>query len=126
VRAGGSPDYADLMVRVDASGVGRSYLATEANFAFMKSLHAQNLIIPVVGDFAGPKALRAVGTYLTMRRTVVAGFYVSDVELGLESKWAAFCANVAAMPLDSTSVFIRNGSSGISLLPIAAQIQGCG
>jgi hypothetical protein len=125
VRATASPEYGDLMVRVDSSGVGRSYLATEANFAFVKSLHARNLIIPVVGDFAGPKALRAVGTYLTKRQTVVGAFYVSDVEL-TPARWNEFCANVAALPLDPTSVFIRNGPPDISLLPIAAQIKGCG
>ena len=47
------PTYADLMVATDAAGDARSYLASEESFAILKALQAQNLIVPVVGDFAG-------------------------------------------------------------------------
>src|SRR4030095_4705537 len=50
--------YASLMVSDDARGQYRSYLATEENFAFLKDLESRNLVIPVVGDFAGDKAIR--------------------------------------------------------------------
>jgi hypothetical protein len=41
-------------------------------------------------------------------------FYVSNVEMYLERNnvWPAFCANVATLPLDDTSVFIRPGNRG--------------
>jgi hypothetical protein len=42
-------------------------------------MHQKNLIVPVVGGFAGPKALRAVGQYLKDRDAVVSVF-ISNVE----------------------------------------------
>jgi hypothetical protein len=106
----------------------RTYLASEETFAFVKSLHARNLIVPVVGDFAGPKALRAVGAYLRDRGATVSAFYVSNVEMYLHRNgvWPAFCANVAAMPLDAASTFIRpgEGRSG-SFGAMAAETSGC-
>src|SRR5262249_46368288 len=63
---GGSPlpTYADLMKAVDADGAPHSYLNTEDSFRFLKNLESRNLVVPVVGDFAGPQAIRAVGGYL--------------------------------------------------------------
>ena len=107
-----SPTYADLMTATDQDGVNRSYLATEANFAFLKDLHARNLVVPVVGDFGGPKAIRSVAAWLKARRATVGAFYLSNVEQYLvqDGKWDAFCRNVAALPLTSASTFIRSSS----------------
>jgi hypothetical protein len=107
---GNFPTYAQLMTATDADGVARSYLASEEQFAILKDLHSRNLIVPVVGDFAGPKAIRAVGRYLKSRDTLVAAFYLSNVEqyLGREHRWDPFCANVASLPLDAKSTFIRS------------------
>ena len=55
---------ATLLSATDADGRQQSYLASEDSFLFVKSLEERNLIIPIVGDFAGPKAIRAVGEYL--------------------------------------------------------------
>jgi hypothetical protein len=103
--------YADLMMQTDASGQGLSYLATEDKFAFLKDLETRNLVVPVVGNFAGPKALRAVGTYLKEHGVTVTAFYVSNVEqyLRQDGIWPSFCANVQTLPLDESSVFIRPG-----------------
>jgi hypothetical protein len=111
------PTYWDLMAATDASGVERSYLASEKAFAILKDLESRNLVIPVVGDFGGPKALRWVGSYLRARHATVSAFYLSNVEQYLvqDGKWQAFCANVAAMPIDATSTFIRSSSGGGSL-----------
>ena len=51
-----------------------------AAFAVVKGLQEKNLIVPVVGDFAGPKAIRAVGDYVRAQRATVSAFYVSEVE----------------------------------------------
>ena len=104
------PTYADLMTATDASGQTRSYLANEENFRFMKDLEARNLLVPVVGNFAGPKAIRTVGQYLTEKGATVSAFYLSNVEqyLRMDGIWDAFCANVATLPLDQTSRFIRS------------------
>jgi hypothetical protein len=109
-RTGGFPTYADLMTATDASGTQRSFLASDEAFSYLKSLHAKNLIVPVVGDFAGEKALRGVGRYLRDKRTLVGAFYVSNVEqyLGRDGRWHVFCENVGALPLDESSSFIRS------------------
>jgi hypothetical protein len=109
-----SPSYADLMLSTDESGQPRSYLATEENFALLKSLESRNLLVPLVGNFAGPKAIRAVGSYLRERHAVVSAFYLSNVEqyLNMDSLWLTFCANVAALPVDGKSRFIRSVRTG--------------
>ena len=68
------PTYADLMTATDASGQTRSFLANEENFRFMKDLEARNLLVPLVGNFAGPKAIRDVGQYLTEKGATVSAF----------------------------------------------------
>jgi hypothetical protein len=107
-----SPTYEDLMTATDASGMERSYLSTEARFAVMKDLESKNLVVPVVGDFGGPKAIRAIGAYLRAHGATVSAFYLSNVEQYLvqDGKWTAFCRNVATLPLDGTSTFIRSSS----------------
>jgi hypothetical protein len=112
-RRGSGTSYAALMSATDReTGSERGYLASEDNFARIKTLQSKNLIVPVVGDFAGPKALRGVGAYLEDRGAIVTAFYVSNVEMYLQRNgvWRAFCANVAALPLDEASTFIRPGS----------------
>src|SRR5690349_12495801 len=49
--------YASLMMSGDGDGQYRSFLASEENFAFLKDLEARNLVIPIVGDFGGDKAI---------------------------------------------------------------------
>ena len=115
-RGGGrnSPTYADLMVLTDQSGTLRSYLASDENYAFMKQLEARNMLMPVVGNFAGPKALRAVASWLKEHNAVVSAFYLSNVEqyLNMDGIWNDFCANAATLPIDDTSQFIRSYRGG--------------
>jgi hypothetical protein len=108
------PTFGDLQTSHDGQGQARAFLATEEAFRAVKSLHERNLIVPVVGDFAGPKALRAIGAYLRERGAHVTTFYLSNVEQYLfgSGAWDAFARNVAAMPLDGTSTFIRSCFTG--------------
>jgi hypothetical protein len=80
----------------------------------VRNLQTRNLLVPVVGDFGGPKALRAVGKYAADRGMTVTAFYLSNVEqyLRQDGKYATFCASVAAMPLNTSSTFIRSTPSG--------------
>src|SRR5215470_5444133 len=93
---GNGVTYADLMTATDAQGILRSYLANEENFNVLKSLEMKNLIVPVVGNFAGPKAIRAVGKYIKEKDAVVSAFYLSNVEqyLRQDGIWDDFCRNV--------------------------------
>jgi hypothetical protein len=116
-RGGRGVSYAALMTQTDQQGEGLSYLATEDKFRLMKDLEARNLVVPVVGDFGGPKAIRAVGSYLKQRTATVTAFYLSNVEqyLRQDGKTTVFCRNVAMLPLDESSVFIRPSGAGIAV-----------
>jgi len=103
------PSYADLMMETDGQGVNRAYLATDENYQIVREMQRKNLIVPVVGDFAGRKALRAVGSYVRERGARVTTFYTSNVEQYLfqNNVWESYYENVATLPLDATSTFIR-------------------
>ena len=104
----------------DLAGRQHGYLATEANYRRVKDFQERNLIVPIVGDFAGPKALRGVGGYLRRQGLVVRAFYTSNVEQYLFRNGAAlaFYANVATLPTDNESVFIRSASRRSVIDPI--------
>jgi hypothetical protein len=111
---GGGPGYnrgfADMTgYSLDSSGQPQSFLSSEANFRFVKSLEDHNLLVPVSGDFAGPKAIRAIGAWLKEQGGTVSAFYLSNVEQYLfqDGKAQAFYDNVATLPVDAKSVFIR-------------------
>jgi hypothetical protein len=55
-----------------------------------------------------------VARYARDNGMTVDAFYLSNVEqyLRQDGKWEAFCANVAAMPLDDRSTFIRSVRGG--------------
>ena len=112
---GRMPSFAQLQIETDSAGLHRSYMANEANFRVLKQLESDNLIVPLVGDFAGPTAIRAVGTYLKDHRAGVTAFYLSNVEQYLFQQgddWRHFFDNVGELPLDSTSTFIRSVFDG--------------
>jgi len=105
--------YADLMMADDGARQERSYLANDENFTFLKNLETRNLLVPVVGDFGGPKAIREVGKYLKSNGAMVSTFYLSNVEnyLNTDGKTEAFLSNVATLPIDESSRFIRTGGN---------------
>ena len=107
-------NYQALMVADDGAGVSRSFLANDDNFMFMKDLETRNLLVPVVGNFGGPKAIRSVGKYVRDRGGLVSAFYLSNVEqyLNQQGLWYAFCGNFATLPLDESSTFIYSQSGG--------------
>jgi hypothetical protein len=104
------PSFAELQVATDGAGVARGYLASEENYRALRSLEQRNLIVPLVANFAGPKTLRAIGTWVSERGGRVTTFYASNVEQYLfqDGIWAAFAENLGALPTDSTSTFIRS------------------
>ena len=77
------------------------------------------MIIPLTGDFGGQKAIRAVGRYLKDYGAILTSFYLSNVEQYLfqgngnrNGGWTTFYDNVATLPLDASSTFIRSGGGG--------------
>jgi hypothetical protein len=124
-RIGNMPNYAELQMATDGEGQNHSYLASEETFRFVKNFEARNLVVPVVGDFAGPKALRGVGQYLGAHGAAVSAFYLSNVEQYLfqNGVWRSFYKNVATLPLDDSSVFIRSIGGAEVLDPIKIVVR---
>jgi hypothetical protein len=114
-RPGGMPSYGALMTETDSLGTQRSFLANDENYRVIKDMQERNVIIPFTGDFAGPKALRTFGKYVRDNKAVVQAIYVSNVEQYLwqdPNNPRLYYENVASLPTDSTTVFIRSASQG--------------
>jgi hypothetical protein len=116
-RAFSGVTYADLMSANDQqgqpvqTGKNRSFLASETNYQFIRDMESRNMIVPLVGDFAGPKTIRSVGAYAKEHGVTVSAFYLSNVEqyLFMDRVDAKFYENVESLPLDGASTFIRSG-----------------
>jgi hypothetical protein len=104
------PSYADLMLATDGMGHNLSYLATDESYRALREIEKKNLLVPLVGDFGGDKAIRRVGQYVREHGATVAVFYTSNVEQYLfqTDAWMRFYHNVATLPIDSGSTFIRS------------------
>jgi hypothetical protein len=117
---GRMPSYGEIMQSTDPEGVNLSYMGSEENFKSLQTLEKKNLIIPVVGDFAGPKAIRTVAKYLKEHDAYVTAFYLSNVEQYLFQQgddWSRFYHNVEMLPLDSSAAFIRSVFNGLAAAP---------
>lgn len=120
-----SPGYSGLMTMTDLNGKNWSFLASKENYDRVRALHQKNLIVPVVGDFAGPKALRSVGQYLKDHGAIVNAFYISNVEDYIQSVWSAYSGNIASLPMDNTSMFIRwSPGSSTTLQSMSTFVRG--
>jgi hypothetical protein len=122
----GRPTYEALMTATDQQGHTWSYLASESRYRTVRRMEQRNLVVPLTGDFAGTTALRRVGRYLNDRHLIVSVFYLSNVEYYLfrQGDWSRFYENVGALPLNSSSTFIRtvnaNQFNGITTMGFAS------
>jgi hypothetical protein len=124
-------NFLKLTSATDDAGVPRSFLGTDEQYQFLKSLQSRNLIVPIQADFGGPKALRAVGDFLRARSLTVSAFYISNVEQYLfnprmpaapggqeiNGGWKAFYDNMAELPADDITVVLR-----VPISPAAAAL----
>lgn len=103
------PTLREILGAKSPEGVEEGFLATEDAFRFLQTMEKEHRIIPLVGDFAGEKALPGLAAYLTKEGLVVSSYYVSNVEQYLlEPKpWEAWKRNVKALPKDEQSLYIR-------------------
>jgi hypothetical protein len=114
------PTYGYLQTLTNADSVQMAFLANEDLYRTVRDMHLHNLIVPVVGDFAGPKAIKSVGEYLKQHSMTVGAFYTSNVEQYLfqNAVDTRFYDNLASLPIDSGSTIIRSvppgGSANIS------------
>lgn len=111
----GTPTYADLMLARGPDGGYGNFLASENAYLFVRNLQRTNRVLPLVGDFAGDKALISVGNFLKEHGLTISAFYVSNVEQLLSAaSFASFVENMRSLPVDNRSVLIRAiyGNSG--------------
>lgn len=103
------PSMRELIVQTDLNGKQGNFLAVVDDYNFVRDMHRKNLIIPIVGDFGGAKALAAIGDYLRKAGLTVTAYYLSNVEQYLfdGSSFEAFAKNVKRLPLTDKSLFIR-------------------
>jgi hypothetical protein len=111
--ASGSPSLRELLAMKDLKGKQSSFLADARDYDYVRGMHRKNLIIPVVGDFSGKKALAAVGDYLRKRKLTVSVFYVSNVEIvlldwGSFEQFSDFVKNVKKLPTNERSLLLRS------------------
>lgn len=105
------PTFRQLMLASDRSARAASYLAEEEPFQFVRSMEARDRIVPVVGNVAGDKAIKAIGQYATDHHLTISAFYLSNVEqylLGRDGGFDEYARNIIALPRDTTSVIIRS------------------
>ncbi len=114
------PTYRELLRETDPTGRHGSFLASEESFQFVKGLEGRDLVIPVVGDLSGPKALASIGRLLRDRGEQLSGFYTSNVEFYLRRAGTIgrFAENLSRIPHDKRSVVIRSifGGGSISVV----------
>jgi len=116
------PSYQQLMTAEDFSGQSRSYLATEEGFRYVKDLHVRNMIVPVVGDFGGPSAVRRVGDYVREHDDAMQAFYASNVGAYLtKDQVSGFCGNLAALPAAPRALFIESNRRR----SLASKLRAC-
>ena len=108
------PSLKTLLLERDLTSKQATYLAREEDFQFLKALQGRNLVVPVVGNLAGPHALRETGKVATERGEKVSALYVSNVEFYLmrEGTFDSFAASVRMLPRDTRSVIIRSYFGG--------------
>lgn len=116
------PTYRELMTAKDMMGRSRSFLASEEEFTFVKDLHSRNTIVPVIGDFGGPTAIRRIGDYVRARGGVVRAFYASNVAVYLNKQQThTFCGNLASLPAAPRASFIESDN----LRSFASKLKAC-
>ncbi len=103
------PALRDLILERDLNGRMGNFLATREDYEYVRDMQERNRVIPVVGDFAGPKALSSIADYLRNNGYVVSVFYTSNVEqyLFLNGVFRAYVENVRRLPITEKSLFIR-------------------
>ena len=103
------PDYRALLMAEGPTGRQGNFLGSPADYRYVRELALSGRLIPVVGDFSGGHALRAVGDFLRERGETVSAFYVSNVEFYLlrAGGFRQYVDNVRSLPLTPNSLFIR-------------------
>lgn len=108
------PTLRQLVLERDLEGKQASYLARESDFRVVKDLQRRNLIVPVVGDLGGTKALTAIAAFMKQRGDKLSALYASNAEdyVLRDGNFSVYARSVAAIPRDNSSVIIRSFFGG--------------
>ena len=103
------PTFRELVSARSPSGREGNFLTSSSDYGFVRDLARAGRIVPVVGDFAGPTSLKAIGGFLRERGETVGAFYLSNVEFYLirSGRFGSFVTNLKELPLAEESLFIR-------------------
>ncbi|MBI2817395.1 MAG: hypothetical protein HYX72_10695 [Acidobacteria bacterium] len=104
------PNYRELILETDRQGRKLSYLISEDDFQFVRSLEAADQIVPVVGDLGGTHAVAAIAQWMTENKQHLSAFYVSNVEnyLFRNGGFERYMQNLDRIPHNKRSVVIRS------------------
>jgi hypothetical protein len=111
------PSYSNLMVTTDGRGKNWAYLDTEERYEYVREMQLKNLVVPLVADFAGPKTIKTIAQYLKDHGALVSVFYISNVEDYLNASWSGYKANLAALPVDESTLLVR-------FVPVSSTVLG--
>jgi hypothetical protein len=103
------PGLGALLAQTTDDGEAASFLGTHAAWARVRALLVANRVVPLVGDFAGSKALPGIAADMRDRGVKLGVFYTSNVEqyLVTDGKYGRFIEHVRAMPTDDASLMLR-------------------
>jgi hypothetical protein len=103
------PMLRELLAQKDGEGAASGFLGDEEAFRYVQTMEREGRIVPVVGDFAGDRALSGIAAQIVKEKLAVSAFYVSNVEQYLfdPKVWPRWARNVAMLPTHDKSVFIR-------------------
>lgn len=103
------PSYRGLLLAQGLDGKPAHFLSRPDDYDYVRRLAVDGRLIPIVGDFSGPHALRAVGEFAREQGERVTAFYVSNVEFYLmrNGSFPAYVENVRSLPRSESSQFIR-------------------
>jgi hypothetical protein len=101
------PSYHALAIATDGRGKNWVYLAREESYKRIREMQQKNLIVPLVGDFTGVKAIRKVSQYVKDHGSTLSVFYISNVEDYIQPKWSDYLSNLAVLPSDNSTLLIR-------------------
>jgi hypothetical protein len=80
------------------------------------------MIVPVIGDFGGPAAIRRVGDYVRQQSDVITAFYGSNVGVYLTTKQTrVYCGNLGTLPAAPRTWFIESDS----VRPLSSKLNAC-
>ena len=103
------PTLGENLAARDLDGAPASFFASEETYARVRRLVIENRVLPVVGDFGGKHALRAVAGDMRTRGATLGVFYTSNVEQYLfeQKTYGSFVESMRAMPSDDASLIVR-------------------